>query len=119
MKQRRMKKRLKAMRDLVLEQMENEQVKQVEMRNTLLMLEGDVFKETEIRRSLEESMKHSDMLSTSLEEYNKLIAAKWKVSPDTLAVVFGNLAGILLILNFEKLDIVRSKAMSFVLKGKL
>ena len=41
------------------------------------------------------------------------------VSPDTLAVVFGNLIGIGCILNFEKVNIITSKAMGFVLKGRV
>lgn len=52
---------------------------------------------------------YSEMLKTS----------SWKITPDTLLVVGGNLVGILLILNFERLDIVRSKAIGFVLKGRV
>ena len=43
----------------------------------------------------------------------------WTVTPDTLVVAGANLLGIILILNFEKMDLVRSKAMNFVLKGKV
>lgn len=41
-----------------------------------------------------------------------------QVSPDTLAIVAGNLVGILMILHYEKLNVAASKAMSFVLKLK-
>lgn len=41
-----------------------------------------------------------------------------RVSADTLATISGNLAGILLILHFEKINIVTSKAMSFVMKAR-
>ena len=40
-------------------------------------------------------------------------------SPDTLLIVGANLIGILLILNYEKLDIVSSKALSFILKARV
>lgn len=41
------------------------------------------------------------------------------VSSDTLAVVAGNLAGILLILKYEELNVITSKALGFVLKGRV
>lgn len=53
------------------------------------------------------------------ETYSAMLKPAWRVTPDTLLVVLGNLGGILLILNFEKLDIIRSKAISFVLKGRV
>lgn len=43
---------------------------------------------------------------------------KWNVSPDTMAVVAGNLLGIVLILKHEELNVITSKAMSFVIKGR-
>lgn len=51
--------------------------------------------------------------------YTEMLKPSWEIKPDTLLVVGGNLLGILLILNFERLDIVRSKAMGFVLKGRV
>lgn len=48
----------------------------------------------------------------------KEIESPSRVSPDTLAVVAGNLAGILMILNFERVHIVTSKAIGFVLKPR-
>jgi hypothetical protein len=45
------------------------------------------------------------------------LSSKRRVSPETLAVIGGNLAGILLILNFERAGVVASKAMSLV--GKI
>lgn len=40
-------------------------------------------------------------------------------SPDTLLLVGANLLGILLVLNYEKADVVTSKAMGLVSKTKL
>lgn len=41
-----------------------------------------------------------------------------RVSMDTLATIGGNLAGILLILHFEKANVITSKALSFVMKAR-
>ena len=53
------------------------------------------------------------------EVYSAMLKPSWRITPDTLLVCLTNIGGIFLVLNFEKLDIVRSKAMGFVLKGKL
>lgn len=42
-----------------------------------------------------------------------------RVSADTLVIVAGNLAGIGLILNYERMHAVTSKALGFVLKSKI
>lgn len=39
-----------------------------------------------------------------------------RVTPDTLLLVGGNLAGILMILHYEHLHVIGSKALGFVLK---
>lgn len=44
--------------------------------------------------------------------------SKRRVSADTLAVVAGNLAGILLIVGHEKAHVVTSKALGFVMKAR-
>lgn len=41
------------------------------------------------------------------------------ISKDALVAVGGNLAGILLILNYEKIGAVTTKALGFVLKSKI
>ena len=46
----------------------------------------------------------------------KVANTKMRVSNDTMATIVANLAGIVLILHFEKVQIVTSKAMSFVPK---
>lgn len=51
------------------------------------------------------------------EELNKKKGVK--VSPDTIAIIAGNLIGIGLILSFEKLNVISSKALGFVLKGRV
>lgn len=41
-----------------------------------------------------------------------------RVSPDTWALIAANLAGIVLILQYEKIHVVTSKALSFVQKAR-
>ena len=60
-----------------------------------------------------------DTANKKYQAYSEMLKPTWKFSPDTVLVVAGNLIGILAILNFEKMDIIRSKAISFVLKGKV
>ena len=118
MKFKSIKRRMKEMRDPILEQMAIEQAFQAELR-TRMVTSKDKKEIEEARMLFDESVEHWEVLRKALEEYDKLSKRNWKFSPDTLLVVAGNLIGILLILNFEKMDIVRSKAISFVLKGRL
>lgn len=55
---------------------------------------------------------------STLHEINNSKKKKWNVSPDTMAVVAGNLLGIILILKHEELNVITSKAMNFVIKGR-
>ena len=57
-----------------------------------------------------------------IERLHKLLAKEregFRVSPDTLIIVAGNLLGIVLILNYERLVVITSKAVGFVGKFKL
>lgn len=47
------------------------------------------------------------------------LGKKQTVSPDTLAIVAGNLLGIVLILGYEKANIITTKALGFILKGRV
>jgi len=58
-----------------------------------------------------------------LDQIGKLMLFKEKttpkrVSPDTVAIVAGNLAGILMIVSYERVHIVTSKALGFVIKSR-
>lgn len=64
-------------------------------------------------------MKDWEELNKKYQAYSEMLKPSWTVTPDTLIVAATNIAGILLILNFEKIDILRSKAMSFVLRGRV
>jgi hypothetical protein len=69
-----------------------------------------------INRSSEEYAAMVDLLTKlyALKEDK----SKRRPSPDTLAVVAGNLAGILMIVGHEKAHVVTSKALNFVMKAR-
>jgi hypothetical protein len=112
------KARLKQMREPILEQMAIEQAFQANLRKTMVTSE-DEKEVSKAKLLFDESVKHWEVLKHSLEEYGKLAEKKWKISPDTLLVVGANLLGIVLILKQEKIDIISSKALNFVLKGRV
>lgn len=65
----------------------------------------------------------SDDYAKCIEQLTRLYAlkednSKKRVSADTLAVVLGNLAGIVLIVGHERAHVVTSKAIGFVLKAR-
>lgn len=65
----------------------------------------------------DEFAKMNEQLERLYEIRNK--SRKSKVNPDTLASIIGNLLGIMTIVHFEKLNVITSKALPFVLKPKL
>lgn len=83
--------------------------------------------EKEIDDILEEmtyQTKSGENYAKNIEHLERLYKAKSleksrKISPDTKAIVLANLAGIVLILTYEKLDHISSKAIGFVLKGRV
>lgn len=57
---------------------------------------------------------------SELEKLNNLKNKKTRLfTPDTLLIVGANIVGILLILNYEKADIVASKALGLVSKPRI
>ena len=82
------------------------------------LVDLSVFSEEDKAKHLEQIIKDQerlDYIGKILDE-NK---TKVVFSPDTLLIVGANLLGILLILNYEKLDIVSSKAVNFILKARV
>ena len=65
----------------------------------------------------------SDEYTKKMEQITKLYALKEKnspkrITPDAMLLVAGNLAGIVLILGYERAHVVTSKALGFVLKSR-
>ena len=50
--------------------------------------------------------------------YTEMLKPTWRISPDALFGGLISLGSIVLVLNYEKLDIVRSKAFSLIPKGR-
>ena len=92
-------------------------------------------KRTKIEREIEREMdsliselpgcevisKEYSLILDRVERLNKIrLSDKGNsISPDTLVVVGGNLAGILLILGYERVNIITTKALGFVIKGRV
>lgn len=62
-----------------------------------------------------------DAYSRSVDQLTKLYKLKEinppkQISPDTLVIVVGNLLGIILIVGHERMNVVTSKALNFILK---
>lgn len=62
---------------------------------------------------------YNDKMTTITELYKlKENNSPKRVSPDTVAIVVGNLVGIALILGYEQAHVVTSKALGFVMKPR-
>ena len=61
------------------------------------------------------------VMTENLERLYKLKAvdANKKVSADTIALIAGNLLGLALIMWFEKTNVITTKALGFVLRGRV
>lgn len=70
--------------------------------------EKDSKEYAQILNQLEKVVKAEEMRNT----YRRL-------KPDTMAQIAANLAGIGLILNFEKIGVITTKALGFVIKGRV
>ncbi len=68
---------------------------------------------------LEEDQDKFESLKKKYDVISNMLTSDWKISPDTLLIVGANLLGILLILNYERLDIISTKALGFVIKGRV
>ena len=60
-------------------------------------------------------------MAENLERLYKLKAvdSNKKVSADTMALIAGNLLGLALIMSFEKTNVITTKALGFVLRGRV
>ncbi len=82
--------------------------------------------EVESESVLKEMMAEQDVCSENyqkhlevLERLNKLKGEKKSLSPDTILVVAANLLGIALILGYESVGNITSKALGFVMRGRV
>jgi hypothetical protein len=84
--------------------------------------EGFEAVKTTMLSEIENAKTNEERLS-AMKAYRELCElqekSKTRVSPDTLLIVGGNLIGIVLILGYEHLHVVTSKALGFVLRGRV
>lgn len=94
--------------------------------------ESEIIKKSSENTGLDEEIGHlfKEMkeINTDSEDYALMVdqlvklyslkaqMAKKRVSPDTMAIVAGNLVGILVIVWHERANVVTSKAVNFVMK---
>jgi len=71
----------------------------------------------EMENETADSAEFAKMNKQLIKLYKLQGQTKKHVSPDTMAVVAGNLAGILLIVSHERAHVLTSKAIQFVLKA--
>lgn len=88
-------------------------------------------KRTNLEKEIDRILAEAEFIKPNTQEYTeiaenleRLYKAKSyeksrTVSPDTIAVIAGNLLGIALILGYEQSHVITSKALGFVLKGRV
>lgn len=82
--------------------------------------------DSKLKRANDRALRELEDQSVASEEYGAILDRIVKlhemqmnekpasVSPDTLAVIAANLVGIVLILHYERLNVIRSNAMRFL-----
>jgi hypothetical protein len=88
-------------------------------------------KRTNLEKVIDSALEGMSQLEPNSKEYTaiannieklykvKLEERSQRISPDTIAVVAGNLLGIALILGYEKANVITSKALGFIIKGRV
>lgn len=102
--------------------------------NEELILKGEGIlkltrdRRTDIEKLIDEQIINNVGTVDNLKDLNEVVelyerrqkaGKKPVVSPDTIAVIAGNLLGIGLILSYEKLNVISTKALGFVLRGRV
>ena len=60
-----------------------------------------------------------DTLNKQYQTYNEMLKPTWRISPDALFNGLISIGSMLLVLNYEKVDIIRSKAFGLIPKGRV
>lgn len=88
-------------------------------------------KQTNLEKEIDNVLEKMATTDKNSDEYNKmarnlelLFNAKSKekdrrISNDTIAIVAANILGIVLILGYEKANVITSKALGFVIRGRV
>ena len=90
-----------------------------------------IRKQTLMEKEVDEILTQMSTMDRTSKEYSdiadnldrvckaKSYESNRRISPDTIAIVAGNLLGILIILGYERADVITTKALGFVLKGRV
>lgn len=76
-----------------------------------------LFKAEEIALRIKEVDATAELRGAETELKKKEVEDRKRVSPDTVALIAANLAGILLIIGHERINVVTSKALGFVTRA--
>ena len=84
-------------------------------------LEKEIDNVLERMSELDPDSKEYSAMVSNLEQHFRAKSKEKdrKISPDTLAVIAGNLLGIGLILTYEKANVITTKALGFIIKGRV
>jgi len=83
---------------------------------------------TEVEKRIEDYLEESFMNANSMQERTEILEVMSKqyairnlnrISKDTIVVVCGNLLGIALILGYEKVNVISSKALGLIIRGRV
>ena len=97
----------------------------------MFLIKLNFRKKSELEKVIDSILGSMSKLEPDSDEYGKMASNLEKllkaksyekskvISPDTMLVVIANLIGIVLILKHEELDIITSKALGFVLRGRV
>ena len=114
-----MKRRFKEERDVVFERMIAEENLQKRLREEIEESETEADRK-EAKARYDRSIANWGQLNEHYVTYDVLASKQWfKVSPDTALTLGVGLFEIVLILYFEKVDIVTSKALNYVIRRKV
>lgn len=97
----------------------------------MFLIKLNFRKKSELEKVIDSILGSMSKLEPDSDEYGKMASNLEKllkaksyekskvISPDTMLVVIANLIGIVLILKHENVDIITSKALGFVLRGRV
>lgn len=82
-------------------------------------LEKEIDDVLEVLKELEKDSDEYTAVVANLESlYTSRSLEKGHVSKDTMAIVTGNLIGVLIIVGYEQANVMTSKALGYVIKGR-
>lgn len=89
--------------------------------NESIMLQEEIDRTLKAMQDLDVNSEEGTRLRAQLSELYEIreLRNKDRIKVDTIALVAGNLIGIVLILNHERAHVISTKALGFVFKGRV